>query len=77
MRKQSALLVLTLLLMAATAGMAEAKGGRTSAADCKAGSSDPDCPDEPDAPAPGKPPTRLAAIDHAMVLHAPARSIVA
>ncbi len=55
MRKLPALLVLSILVLTATAGAADAKGGRTSAADCKAGSSDPDCPDEPDTDAKGKP----------------------
>ncbi len=75
MRKLSGLLVLALLVLMAAASVAEAKGGRTSAADCKAGSTDPDCPDEPDAK--DKPPARFAAVGPAMPHRAPARVVVA
>ena len=68
MRKLPAITMLTLLVLLATGGIADAKGGRTSAADCKAGSSDPDCPDEPDA---GKPPAALAALAGPMIHRSP------
>ncbi len=44
-RKLSAALALVALLFSVTA--AEARGGRTTAADCEAGSVDPECPDAP------------------------------
>ncbi len=47
MRKLTAALALVALISSWT--VADARGGRTSAADCEAGSADPDCPDEPPA----------------------------
>jgi hypothetical protein len=43
MRRLTAVLAIVALLASVTA--AEARGGRTSAQDCEAGSADPDCPD--------------------------------
>jgi len=48
MRKMTvglALVLLALMALVYSATTAEARGGRTSAADCEAGSADPDCPD--------------------------------
>ncbi len=45
MRKLTA--ALALLALIGSVSVADARGGRTSAADCEAGSADPDCPDEP------------------------------
>lgn len=50
MRKMIAALALLALVSSVT--NADARGGRTTANDCEAGSADPDCPD--DAPAPAK-----------------------
>ena len=55
MRKLPALLVLSILVLTATAARRTPREDVQSAADCKAGSSDPDCPDEPDTDAKGKP----------------------
>jgi hypothetical protein len=46
MRKLAAALAVVALISSATT-IAEARGGRTSAKDCDAGSDDPDCPDAP------------------------------
>ena len=43
MRRLTAALAIVALLASVT--VAEARGGRTSAQDCEAGSADPDCPD--------------------------------
>jgi hypothetical protein len=59
MRKLTAALAVVALISSVT--IAEARGGRTTAADCEAGSDDPDCPDAPDQqskPPPPKPPPR-------------------
>ena len=77
MRKLSAVMVLTMLVLMAAAGVADAKGGRTSAADCKAGRSDPDCPDEPDAGSAGKPPASLAALAGSMPYRSPGYCLTA
>ena len=53
MRKLTAVLAVIALLSSMT--VADARGGRTTAADCEAGSDDPDCPDAP-APSGKKPP---------------------
>jgi hypothetical protein len=45
MRKPTVALALLTLISSVT--IAEARGGRTSVADCDAGSADPDCPDAP------------------------------
>jgi hypothetical protein len=45
MRKLTAVLALVALIASAT--IAEARGGRTTAEDCEVGSADPDCPDAP------------------------------
>jgi hypothetical protein len=44
--------VLAILALISSVTIAEARGGRTTAEDCAAGSVDPDCPDDP--PPPGK-----------------------
>jgi hypothetical protein len=57
MRKLTAALAVVVLI--SSTAIAEARGGRTTAADCAAGSDDPDCPDAPDTqtkPPPPKPP---------------------
>jgi len=54
MRKLTAALALVALIFSGT--MAEARGGRTSVADCDAGSADPDCPDAPPSSARTPPP---------------------
>jgi hypothetical protein len=58
MRKLTAVLALLALMSSVT--IAEARGGRTTAEDCDAGSVDPDCPDVPSdkskAPPPVAPP---------------------
>src|SRR4051812_46523918 len=60
MRKLAAALAVVALISSVT--MAEARGGRTTAADCEAGSDDPDCPDAPDTrskpPPPKAPPPK-------------------
>jgi hypothetical protein len=43
MRKLTAALALVALISSVT--IADARGGRTTAEDCEAGSADPDCPD--------------------------------
>jgi hypothetical protein len=48
MRKLTAVLAVLALISSAT--IAEARGGRTTAQDCDAGSNDPDCPDTPPPP---------------------------
>jgi hypothetical protein len=50
MKIRPAALALVALLAASAAvpsQQAQARGGRTTAADCQAGSDDPDCPDPP------------------------------
>jgi hypothetical protein len=56
--------VLAVLALIFSVNPAEARGGRTTAADCEAGSDDPDCPDTAAPPgkmpapsAPGQPPS--------------------
>lgn len=49
MTKRIPLVAVTLLTLTVMPQFADARGGRTTIADCKAGSTDPDCPDEPDA----------------------------
>lgn len=44
----AASLALAALMLASVTSPANARGGRTTAADCAAGSDDPDCPDTPD-----------------------------
>jgi hypothetical protein len=39
--------VLALLVLMSSVATADARGGRTTAKDCDAGSDDPDCPDAP------------------------------
>jgi hypothetical protein len=56
MRKLTALLAVVALISSAT--IAEARGGRTTAADCEAGSDDPDCPDAPDSKSKPPPPPK-------------------
>jgi hypothetical protein len=41
----AAILALLALALVSSATVADARGGRTTAADCAAGSDDPDCPD--------------------------------
>jgi hypothetical protein len=41
-------LALAAIALLASVTIAEARGGRTTAAECEAGSDDPDCPDVPD-----------------------------
>jgi len=53
MRKLTAALALVALISSVT--IADARGGRTTAEDCDAGSADPDCPDAPAAS--NKPPS--------------------
>jgi hypothetical protein len=53
MGKLTAALAVLVLLSSAT--VAHARGGRTTAADCEAGSDDPDCPDAPAQAQSGKP----------------------
>ncbi len=53
MRKLTAALAVLAVISSVT--VAHARGGRTTAADCEAGSDDPDCPDTPDTKAPAKP----------------------
>jgi hypothetical protein len=48
MSKLAAILALVVFVSSAT--VAEARGGRTTAQDCDAGSDDPDCPDTPAKP---------------------------
>jgi hypothetical protein len=48
MNKLRAVLALLVLISSVTA--ADARGGRTTAKDCDAGSDDPDCPDAPTPP---------------------------
>ncbi len=38
--------ILALLALVMSVSVADARGGRTTAADCAAGSDDPDCPDK-------------------------------
>jgi hypothetical protein len=45
MRRLAAALAVVALISSVT--VAHARGGRTTAADCEAGSDDPDCPDKP------------------------------
>jgi hypothetical protein len=52
----AATLALAALMLASTMRPANARGGRTTAADCAAGSDDPDCPDTPDSQ--NKPPPK-------------------
>jgi len=48
MRRRAAMLALLALAGTMTSSaIADARGGRTTAADCEAGSDDPDCPDTP------------------------------
>jgi hypothetical protein len=42
--------VLALLVLISSVTVADARGGRTTAKDCDAGSDDPDCPDAPTPP---------------------------
>jgi hypothetical protein len=59
MSKRTAVLALLALISSVT--VADARGGRTTTADCAAGSDDPDCPDAPDPhgkPPPTTPPPR-------------------
>jgi hypothetical protein len=56
MRKLTA--ALAVLMVISTVTVAEARGGRTTAADCEAGSDDPDCPDTPDPKGAAKPPSK-------------------
>ena len=53
MSKLAAVLAFVALISSVT--VAEARGGRTTAADCEAGSDDPDCPDAPAAPSKSSP----------------------
>jgi len=46
-RRLAAMLALLVLVQISSATLADARGGRTTAADCAAGSDDPDCPDTP------------------------------
>jgi hypothetical protein len=46
---------LAVVALVSSAAIAEARGGRTTSADCEAGSDDPDCPDTP-APSAAKKP---------------------
>jgi hypothetical protein len=58
MNKRAAVLALLALIGSVSiTAVADARGGRTTAADCQAGSDDPDCPDTPDS---GKPPPKPA-----------------
>jgi hypothetical protein len=59
MNKLAAALALVGLVSSAT--IAEARGGRTTAADCEAGSDDPDCPDAPAPSSAKKPPPASSA----------------
>jgi hypothetical protein len=59
MNKLAAALALVGLVSSVT--VAEARGGRTTAADCEAGSDDPDCPDTPAPSSNKKPPPTSAA----------------
>jgi hypothetical protein len=54
MRKLTVVLAAVALISSVT--MAEARGGRTTAVDCEAGSDDPDCPDAPASPGKTPPP---------------------
>jgi hypothetical protein len=56
MRKLTAALAVVALISSVT--IAEARGGRTTAADCEAGSDDPDCPDTPTPPGKSSPPAK-------------------
>jgi hypothetical protein len=54
--KVVAVLALAALALVGGSSLAEARGGRTTAADCAAGSDDPDCPDTADSQAKPPPP---------------------